>query len=44
VGGLALAGGQFGRLSIAGACVMFTGAMIVAGVELSRTRAPATTT
>jgi len=44
LGGLALAGGQFGRLSIAGACVMFTGAMIVAGVELSRARAPAATT
>lgn len=41
IGGLAVTGERFGRLSVAGASIMFAGAVIVFTVEYSRHRASA---
>lgn len=41
LGGIAVAGESFGRLSVTGASVMFAGALIVVAVEMARRRADA---
>jgi DHA1 family inner membrane transport protein len=41
LGGIAVAGESFGRLSVTGASVMFAGALIVVAVEMARRRAHA---